>query len=86
MLLLLPPLRLFSEGSTAAVTAYATIPVLTQADVTGNVFISAVTSSTGTLADAKITACDNAAWTKTVGATSADQCSESHALQAVLLT
>lgn len=75
-----------SVGSAAGDTAAAdkvTITELTQTLVNGKQYISGVTPNTD-LAAAKITACPNNAWTKTVGATAVDQCSEYMELQAVL--
>uniref|UniRef100_A0A383VXC6 Tyrosine-protein kinase ephrin type A/B receptor-like domain-containing protein n=1 Tax=Tetradesmus obliquus TaxID=3088 RepID=A0A383VXC6_TETOB len=70
------PQGYYCVGSAAGDTAAAdkvTITELTQTLVNGKQYISGVTPNTD-LAAAKITACPNNAWTKTVGATAVDQC------------
>ncbi len=68
-------------GSDADVTAISHVEPL-NTDPNGNLlitntaylYVSAVTGDTGALGTARIIQCNNKAWTKTVGATSSDQC------------
>jgi hypothetical protein len=74
-------LMVLSPGDVAAV-GDAPTPVtitalhVTNGKLTDTTYISPIDFGAGSAVSAKITKCPNSAWTKTVGATQVDQCSE----------